>query len=160
MNDQDQNNSKVKELEERVEEFENKWKRAVADYINFERRTIEEKKQMISWANEGLILNMLPVLDDLEKLDSHINDGGLKMILKNFKQILDKEGVKEIVPTGTEFDPNDMDAVDLVAGEKNKVIEVLTKGYMYKDNLLRPAKVKVGNGTKPTDVGKAPKEDN
>jgi len=82
MNDQDQNNSKVKELEERVEEFENKWKRAVADYINFERRTIEEKKQMISWANEGLILNMLPVLDDLEKLDSHINDGGLKMILK------------------------------------------------------------------------------
>lgn len=138
--------TRVAELEEKLKDTESKWKRALADYTNFEKRTVEEKKQIVSWANEDLIYKLLGILDNLEMVETHIQDAGLTMIVKNFKQVLEKEGLTETDATDKNFDPLEMDAIDLVAGEKNKVMQVLAKGYVLKDKLIRPAKVKVGNG--------------
>lgn len=138
--------AKMKKLEEKVDELENNWKRAMADYINFKKRTEEEKSAIIDFANAVLLGRFLLILDNLEMLDNHINDESLKLILKDFKQILTDEGVNEIEALGKEFNPEQMDAIETVEGEKNKVVEVTQKGYTIKDKLLRPARVKVGKG--------------
>ncbi|RJR26890.1 nucleotide exchange factor GrpE [candidate division WWE3 bacterium] len=149
MSDEDKN--KIKELEEKLTEMENNWKRALADYRNFQKRTEEEKVAFIEFANETLIRKILPVLDNLEVLNKHIEDTGLKMITKNLAQVLEDEGVAEIEVVSKDFDPSVMDAVEMTEGEENKVIEILNKGYFLKDKLLRPARVKVGSGQKKED---------
>lgn len=139
---------KIKGLEERVAELENNWKRALADYKNLERRTLEEKEEFLNFSNETLIRTLLPIADHMELLVKHVNDRALRMILQDLRHILENEGVSEIETLQKEFDPCTMDAVDTVPGEENKVVEVLAKGYFLKDKLLRPARVKVGKGIK------------
>lgn len=138
---------KIKDLEERIAELENNWKRALADYKNFEKRTLEEKYDMAAWACSSLIMKLLPVLDNLEMVDSHVNDAGLKLTLKEFKQILTDEGIAEEDVQGKDFNAETMDAIDMIEttdDQKNKVLEVISKGYRLKDKLIRPARVKVG----------------
>ncbi len=135
---------KVRQLEERILELENNWKRALADYKNLEKRNGEERSSLLEFSNSILILRILPILDNLELLDEHLSDAGLKMILKEFKQILRDDDVTEIVVHGKEFDPNSMEAVETAEGEPNKVVAVLSKGYLMKGKLLRPARVRVG----------------
>ena len=142
----DQTDPKIKELEERCAELENNWKRALADYKNFEKRVMSEKLTIMDFANENLLADMLPVLDNLEMLSIHLNDMGLKLTLNNLKQVLADYGVKEIDATNKDFDSASMEAIETAEGEKGKVLEILTKGYTLKDKLLRPARVKVGNG--------------
>jgi len=137
---------KIKELEERIAELENNWKRALADYKNLERRTAEEKEAFINFSNETLVRSLLPIVDHMEMLLKHTEDKGLGMILKDFIKVLECEGIKEIETINKEFDSATMDAIEMVDGEKNKVLEVLSKGYLFKDKLLRPARVKVGKG--------------
>ena len=146
MHEDKKDHNKIKELEERILELENNWKRALADYKNLERRTGEEKETFINYSNETLIRSLLPVLDHLEMLGKHFDDEALKMILADFKNIMENEGVKEIETLNKDFDMETMDAVEIVEGEENKIIEVLTKGYFLKNKLLRPARVKVGKG--------------
>jgi molecular chaperone GrpE len=146
MQEENKDQNKIKELEERVSELENNWKRALADYKNLERRTVEEREAFLNYSNETLIRSLLPIIDHVEMLIKHMDDRALKMILKDFHGILESEGVREIETLKKEFDPCTMDAVDVVEGEKNNVVEVLAKGYLLKDKLLRPARVKVGKG--------------
>lgn len=150
---------KLKELEEKIQKLENEkaeltenWKRALADYKNLERRTEEQGVFTLEFAKETLVRSLLPVLDHLETLLRHIDDVGLKMIVKDFKGILTNFGVQEIEVANKEFDPATMDAVDTIEGNKNKVMEVLSKGYLFRGKLLRPAKVKVGKGEKDAQV--------
>jgi molecular chaperone GrpE len=150
MDDNNKTESKIEELEQRVEEVENLWKRAVADYRNLQKRIDDEKSGWRSFANECLLQNLLPVLDNLYKAHTHIKDPGLELTVKDFKQVLKNEGVEEIVSDGETFDPVSMEAVDVVEGEKNKVIETVLTGYTLQNKLLRPARVKVGGGTTPT----------
>ncbi len=145
--------SRIKELEEKIQKLENEkaeltenWKRALADYKNLERRTEEERVFILEFANETLIRSLLPILDHLEMLLKHVNDEGLKMIVKDFQGILTDFGVQEIEVAQKEFDPAIMDAIDTVEGNINEVIEVLSKGYLFNNKLLRPAKVTVGKG--------------
>jgi molecular chaperone GrpE len=146
MQEENKDQNKIKELEERISELENNWKRALADYKNLERRTLEEKEIFLNFSNETLVRSLLPLVDHMEMLVKHVDDRGLKMILKDFQRILESEGVKEIETLRKDFDSGTMDAVDTVEGEKNKVIEVISKGYLLKGKLLRPARVKVGKG--------------
>jgi molecular chaperone GrpE len=134
------------ELKVQVRELENNWKRALADYRNFQKRTDEEKQNYIDFATASLVLRFLGVLDNLEMLNKHIDDIGLKMIVKEFKSVLTDEGLVEIDTQGKEFDANEMEAVDTVSGEKNLVVETIRTGYRLKNKLVRPARVKVGNG--------------
>jgi molecular chaperone GrpE len=144
MNEENKEQNKIKELEEKIAELENSWKRALADYKNLERRTIEDRETFLNFSNEALIRSLLPILDHLEMLTTHLSDEGLNMIVKDFKHLLSIEGVEEIETTDKEFDPETMDAIETVEGDPNKVIEVITKGYYLKSKLLRPARVKVG----------------
>jgi len=137
---------KIKELEERIAELENNWKRALADYKNLERRTAEEKESFINFSNETLVRSLLPIVDHMEMLLNHTKDEGLGMIVKDFNKVLETEGVTEIETLNKDFDSDTMDAIEMIDGEKNKVLEILSKGYLFKDKLLRPARVKVGKG--------------
>lgn len=145
---EDQNNDQPDNmgLEEKLAEMENNWKRALADYQNLQKRAQEEKLSFAQFANGNILRKLLPILDSLEMMKNHFEDESLQMIIKELKDILEQEGIEEIKSEGANFDPNVMEAVEMVPGEKNKVIGVLQKGYLLKDRLLRPAKVNVGLG--------------
>lgn len=125
-------------------EVEGKWKRAVADYENLVKRTEKEKENFVKFANQRLLEKLLGVLDDLELCQKHFSDQGLNLGIEKFKKILESEGVKEIEVLGKDFNPQLMEAVEEVPGPKNKVIEVIARGYLLNETILRPAKVKVG----------------
>jgi len=136
----------IKALQEKVSEMEGNWKRALADYKNLVERTNKEKKQFIDYANEVLVLKLLAVYDSLEMLGKYNQDQGLVLTIKQFEQVLKEEGLKEIEAIGKEFNANEMEGIEMVSGEIDVVVEVLTKGFYLKEKLLRPARVKVGNG--------------
>ncbi|OGC49973.1 nucleotide exchange factor GrpE [candidate division WWE3 bacterium RIFCSPLOWO2_01_FULL_37_15] len=140
--------NKLKELEQKLSEMENNWKRALADYKNLEKRIVEERVDFVSYSTSLLISRLLNVLDNLENLEKHNGDMGLKLTLKEFRQILNEEGLLEIDTLGKGFDSNTMEAIETVEGEEGKAVEVVLKGYMLKNKLLRPAKVKVGQKQK------------
>lgn len=135
---------KIRELETKILELESNWKRALADYKNLEKRVTEEKEAVVAFSNLILISRLLSVLDNLENLENHLDDVGLKLTIKEFGQILKDEGLKDVAALGRDFDSGIMEAVETVEGEENKVVAVLRKGYMLKDKLIRPARVRVG----------------
>ncbi|MEZ6255598.1 MAG: nucleotide exchange factor GrpE [Patescibacteria group bacterium] len=146
------NESELVNLKQQLEDVTNNWKRALADYQNLQKRMVEEKEHTIRFANSTLLLRVLEVLDHLQMLEKHLDDAGLKMITKNFAQILESEGVTPVEALNTEFDSTTMDAIDTINGKQNHVVEVAQPGYYLKGKLLRPAKVKVGNGQSSTDA--------
>ncbi len=127
-------------------DFKNKWLRALADYENLRKRTEKEKEEFLKLATARLIDKLLPILDSLEKCQGYKENKGLKLIFEQLKSALESEGLKEIEAEGKIFDPLTMDAVEIVRGEKNKVKEVVMKGYQLNERILRPARVKVGAG--------------
>lgn len=142
-------NNKIKELEEKVLYKD-------AELLNYKKRKDLEVSSMLKYANTDIILEMLSIVDDLEraiKLDDNILDdevskflSGIKIIYSRLISILEKYEVKEIDALNKEFDPTYHQAVltEKVEGVKpNIVVEVLQKGYMYKDKVIRHTMVKV-----------------
>ncbi len=127
----------------KIEELTNNWKRALADYQNLQKRYEKEKIEFAQYANGTLVLKLLSTLDYLEKVQGYLKDDGLDLAVKEFKNVLTDEGLKEVEAQGKKFNPEEMEAVEKVDGEEEEVIEVLIKGYRLKDKLIRPAKVKV-----------------
>ena len=136
----------VEVLQNQLSEMELNWKRALADYKNLVDRSNKERKQFTEFANEVLIMKFLAVYDSLDMLGKYNSDQGLQLTIKQFGQVLKEEGLKEIDALGKDYDVNEMEAIEMVEGEKDKVTEVLTKGFYLKEKLLRPARVKVGKG--------------
>ncbi|MBU0618943.1 nucleotide exchange factor GrpE [Patescibacteria group bacterium] len=136
----------IKQLQLQLNELETKWKRALADYQNLEKRVVKDRVSFVQFANAALIDKLLAVLDGLEQAANHLKDQGLNLMVEQFKAVLAIEEVKEIKVLNQMFDPQTMDCVELVAGPANKVISVSQKGYWLKDKVIRPAKVKVGQG--------------
>ncbi len=136
------------QLEEKVKDLENKWKRALADYRNLEKRVEKERVSLVKFLSVGLIDKLLGVLDDLERAEEHLRDRGLTLAVNQFKQVLRTEGVEEIKAQGEEFNPETMDCSEITEGPKNKVVSVIEKGYRIEKKVIRPAKVKVGGGKK------------
>lgn len=150
--------NKEKELIEalnlKVKELEDKNLRISAEMINTLRRKDEDNARVMKYANESLIEDILNVVDNFDRaLNQNSNSEdvvnyqkGMKMIYDNLISILEKYEVKEIEALDKEFDPTYHQAVmtEKVDGkESNIVIEVLRKGYIYKDKVIRPAMVKV-----------------
>lgn len=134
----------IKQLNQQIEELTNNWKRALADYQNLEKRINSEKQDFVTFANAGLLIKFLKILDHLEKAQSFLKDKGLELAITEFKKILKEEGVSEIEALDKDFDPNKMESVEVVKGEKEgQVAEVLFKGYTLNNRLLLPAKVKI-----------------
>jgi len=134
--------------QEKINDLENKWKRALADYANLEKRVDNEKKSFIKYSNLRLLEKLLPIIDDLELCEKHLKDQGLTITLNKLKEVLKDEGVEEIEAEKKEFNPFLMEAIETVKGPKNRVMEVVSKGYLLGDKVLRVAKVKVGGEIK------------
>lgn len=146
----------IKLLEEKVKELEDKNIRVTAEMVNSLRRKEEENNRLMKYASESLILDILSTIDNFERALSVKSDNadienyqkGFDMIYQNLVNTLNKYEVKEIECLGQEFDPTYHQAVmtEHVDGKKeNEIIEVLQKGYTYKDKVIRPAMVKVNN---------------
>lgn len=146
----------VQILGSRNKELEEKYMRLQAEFLNFKTRTQSEISRMLQYEGEEFIKEMLVIKDNLERAvmmdDNDLTDdvskflSGIKMILGNLTSILDKYEIKEIECLGLEFDPNVAEAVlteQDVNKPENVVLEVLTKGYKYKDKVIRHAMVKV-----------------
>jgi molecular chaperone GrpE len=149
--------ARIAQLEKEAAEYKDQWLRAAADYKNFKRRTDQERADLIRGASAGLVLKLLPVLDDLERAISSVTPevanspwyGGFRLIPQKLQTVLESEGVAPIQAVGQDFDPNFHDAVIYEAagaGQENKVVAELQKGYMLRDRVLRPTMVKVGQG--------------
>ena len=130
------------------------WQRVQADFINFKRRSEQEKDEMKEFANSVLICNLLPVLDDLERALSSIPPRlaklpwveGIRLIERKFHAVLEAQGVTPIKAKGKPFDPNLHEAAMSTMGREGMVIKELKKGYKLRDRIIRPATVAVGSG--------------
>ena len=136
--------SEIETLKQQVEDFENKYKRAIADYQNLQKRVQEEKSEWIRAANKELLLRILAVLDTLILAYQHTQDKNVQVSVQQFLDVLKTEGVTKIETVGKKFDPNIMDAIATDTGEEGMVLEELRAGFMIYDKLLRAAQVKVG----------------
>lgn len=136
--------SEIENLKQKVEELENNYKRALADYQNLQKRVGEERRDLILAANRELLLRILSVLDTLTLANQHVENEGLKVAINHFEDVLKAEGVNKIETKGQEFDPHLMECVATEAGDANKVIDEMRAGYILNDKVLRPAQVKVG----------------
>jgi molecular chaperone GrpE len=145
MVDKAQSSSASWRIKAQIEDLTNKWKRALADYQNLEKRVKSEKEEFGNYANRELILKLLPVLDTFEKLEEHLKDEGLALALRQFRDILTQEGLEKIEVLGKEFNPQEMECVEVEEGkEENRVTEEVRAGYRLKGKVLRVAQVAVG----------------
>ena len=146
----------VQILGSRNQELEDKYIRLQAEYLNFKTRTQSEVSRMLLYEGEDFIKEILVIKDNLERAimmdDNDLSDevskflSGFKMILGALTGLFDKYEIREVDCLGKEFDPHFEEAVLTEHDEtkpENVVLEVLTKGYTYKDKLIRPAMVKV-----------------
>lgn len=128
--------------------------RQMADLENFKKRMARERGEALRYANEALVRDLLPVLDNLERAVEHAKGGrngkplldGVEMVLKGFLDVLSKYGVTQITAKGESFDPQKHEAIAQVESEEhepNTVVEEHHKGYYLLDRLLRPALVSV-----------------
>lgn len=144
---------KTAQLEERIHTLESeaaqkdeRYLRVLAEYDNFRKRSQKEKSSIYSDAQIAAYGAILPVLDNLERAAAAENaDDGVKMILKQFQDILSKAGITPCGAEGEAFDPNFHNAVMHAEGEgsgETVIAQVLQKGYLMGDKLIRPAMVK------------------
>lgn len=134
----------------------NKFLYSQAEFANFKKRKVQETANMLKYSNMDIARELLPVVDNFERAikldDSNLNDelskflDGFKMIYSHLVELLHKFEVEEIDCLNKEFDPNFEQALMTVKAEGVEpgiVVEVLQKGYMLKDKMIRPALVKV-----------------
>jgi molecular chaperone GrpE len=144
----------LEEERTKAEAYLANWQRAAADFQNFKRRTEQEREEVARLANAALIINILPILDDLERallsVDAHLAGltwvDGIRLIYRKFQAVLEAAGVSEIKTEGQEFDPRVHEAVMYGEGEEGKIVSEVQRGYTLDGRVLRPAMVVVGRG--------------
>lgn len=128
------------DLQKKCEEYLNGWKRERADFLNYKKEEMERIGNLAKYANEELILKLLPILDNLCLAEQHVKDEGVAQIKKQLEDFLAKEGIEHVEVVGKPFDPNTMEAVE---GSGETVLEEVQRGYTLHGKLIRPAKVKL-----------------
>ena len=148
----DKANEKINNFDELQKKKSEELLRIHADFENVKKRLLKAKDQSIQIAIEDFMRNLLPFLDHLElaiKNSKDVQDtkeliNGINLIHIDFLKILSEEGLKHMESLNSKFDPNYHEAVEMTDGEESgSISEVLQKGYLFKNRLLRPAKVKV-----------------
>lgn len=140
---------KNEESVDKLEELDNKYKRALADYQNLLKQSAKEKQDFVRYANEQLLLEMIPVYDNLKISLEHLDEEadknawaqGIKYVIKQFKEVLENSGVEEIKTVGEKFNPETMEALE---GEGESVIKELKSGYKLNGKVIIAARVVVG----------------
>lgn len=149
-------NKELIELKKKCDEYLNGWKRAQADYQNLKKQTVSQQIDFIKFANENVILELIPVLDNFQSAYNAlpkelVNNSwvqGIKFIKKQLEDVLVKNGVKQIECLNKEFDPKFHEAVNCkkennIKKAKLIVCKELCKGYELNGKIIRPAKVEV-----------------
>ncbi len=150
--------SAEEELSIQVKEGHDKYLRLYSDFDNFRKRTAKEKLNLISTAGSAILKSVLPVLDDFERAfmnedvadDPEVMEGGFGLIHKKLLTILEQKGLKAMeVNKGDNFDTDLHEAIAQIPAPeeelKGKVIDVIEKGYLINEKILRHAKVVIGN---------------
>ena len=149
--------SKEKELQEKADELNDKYLRLYSEFDNYRKRTIKEKLDLSKTASEGVISELLPVLDDFERaIESTANSNdcdavkeGVNLIYNKFKGIMEKKGLKPIIAIGEEFDTDFHEAITYIPASskdlKGKIVDEIEKGYLLSDKVIRFSKVVIGN---------------
>ncbi len=142
----------ISKKDQEISEINTKLVRLQADFINYKKRSEKEKENSIDYGFELMACELLPIIDNFQRaLDAVENKEdsfykGISMIEEQLINMLNKNNVNEMEALGTDFDPNFHHAVfmeDSNEFESGKVIEILQKGYMFKEKIIRPAMVKV-----------------
>jgi molecular chaperone GrpE len=144
--------TELEQERERAEQNYRNWQRAAADFANYKRRAEAEKLETSRFANAAMVINILPVFDDLDRavttVDAHLAGlnwvQGVVAIHRKFANLLQAMGVAEVEAVGTAFDPALHEAVARQPGEEGTVLHVVQKGYRLGDKVIRPAMVIVG----------------
>lgn len=142
----------IEALQQQIKEKDDKYLRMAAEYDNFRRRSREEKEATYSSAAADTVLELLPIIDNLDRA-ALFDDGekvkdGLKMIASSVKAVLDKLGVEEFGKPGDKFDPNLHNAVmhdEDDSDRENEITDVFQKGYKKGNRIIRFAMVKTVN---------------
>jgi molecular chaperone GrpE len=146
----------IKNWEEEYNQLYDKYLRLYSDFDNFRKRTNKEKLDLIESANESLILDVLPIIDDFERAFDSMKDSGstesemmgFSLIYNKFKKVLSDKGLKEIKCIEEPFDAELHDAIARIKVDKKKlkgkVVDQVQKGYYLKSRVIRHSKVVVG----------------
>ena len=149
---QDEAAAQIEKLTADLKEKEDRVLRLQADFENFRRRTSKEKEELSAVVTQGMLKDMLPLLDNFERaMAAEAKDGeafqkGVEMIFTQFTEILKKNGLEHIEVEGQKFDPNFHQAVMRVQNadmEDDDIAQELQKGYMVKGRVIRPSMVQV-----------------
>ena len=147
---------KLVETEKKLAEFQDKYMRLTAEFDNFRKRTLKEKMDLQISANEHILTHLLGVKDDFERAmesvktakDVEAVKSGLDLIYNKFSSFFTQQGVKEIDAMGEEFNTDVHEAVTKMKvdnkKQKGKIVDVIEKGYLLKDKVIRYAKVVIG----------------
>jgi len=144
----------IEKLEEEIKDLKDKYLRSIAEQENIKKRIHNERIQERKYASKNLVGDILSPLEQMNKIVSMKTDNellknfliGFKMVNDQFYTVLEKEGLKEIDALNKPFDPNYHYALEKLSNKDlpNGInLEVIQKGYTYKDQLLRPAMVKI-----------------
>ncbi len=127
------------------------WKRTAADFDNFRKRALREREEYVTLANERLVKELLPILDDLERAlvaaaehEEAVLEEGVRLVFRSLAGLLERQGLEEIDAAGM-FDPHVHEALlsQPSEAEEGSVIDVVQKGYKLGDRVVRPARVVV-----------------
>lgn len=135
---------KIKECQKKRDEYLAGWQRSRADFLNYKKEETERLKEILKYASEGLILEILPILDSFEKAEKGVEKDkvseGFLQIKAQLQDFLKKQGIEEIKSVGETFDLNFHEALE---GTEGLISEEVQKGYKLNGKVLRPAKVKI-----------------
>ncbi len=149
-------NEAIAKLEADLSESKDKYLRLYSEFENFRRRTSKEKMELISAANEQLMLALIPVADDIERSysnqesfeDIQLLKDGVNLIFNKFSKILEQKGLNPLESKGENFNPDLHEAITQIPAPseelKGKIIDEIEKGYYLNDKLIRVAKVVIG----------------
>ncbi len=147
---------KLKHAEKTGHEWHDKYLRLSAEFDNYRKRTMKEKSELTKIANENLLSNILPVIDDFERglstMDNAASIEGVKegilLIYNKFREFLTQNGVKEIEADHKEFNIDLHEAITKIPAPseelKGKIVDVIEKGYILNDKVIRYSKVVIG----------------
>lgn len=143
----------IEELKSELNLKSDQLMRTAAEFDNFKKRTEREKASVAEFAKAGLIKQLLPIIDNIDRASTADRESadyikGIEMIVKQFESVISNLNIEEIAKAGDSFDPNYHEAVMHIEDEsvgENTVVEVLQKGYKIGSTVIRAAMVKVAN---------------
>lgn len=143
--------NQIEEKDQKIDDYYSSMQRLQADFENYKKRTEKNMSEYIKYANEGLIIKIIDIYEDLERALKSAEEGenlksGVELIYKNLKDILEKQGLAEIPAEGEKFDPFKHEALMTEKHEDYEngiVTETLAKGYTLNDKIIKCAMVKV-----------------